>query len=117
MSMTELEAIEILELINNVYDMKFNKIKYNLWVEQLTQYGDFDRTLHKTKKYVRESRYKPTIAQIIDRKPPEMKSAVIPEEQTDKYRMQHDKEFRERRRQLRKQWQKMKEDWGLDDEY
>ena len=37
MSMTELEAIEILELINNVYDMKFNKIKYNLWVEQLTQ--------------------------------------------------------------------------------
>ena len=26
MSMTELEAIEILELINNVYDMKFNKI-------------------------------------------------------------------------------------------
>lgn len=67
MSMTELEAIEILELINNVYDMKFNKIKYNLWVEQLTQYGDFDRTLHKTKKYVRESRYKPTIAQIIDR--------------------------------------------------
>ncbi len=30
MPMTELEAIEILELINNVYDMKFNKIKYNL---------------------------------------------------------------------------------------
>lgn len=117
MSMTELEAIEILELINNVYDMKFNKIKYNLWVEQLTQYGDFDRTLHKTKKHVRESRYKPTIAQIIDRKPPEMESAVIPEEQTDKYRMQHDKEFREKRQQLRKQWQKMKEDWGLDDEY
>ena len=49
MSMTEIEAIEILELINNVYDMKFNEIKYNLWVEQLTQYGDFDRTLHKTK--------------------------------------------------------------------
>ena len=68
MPMTELEAIEILELINNVYDMKFNKIKYNLWVEQLTQYGDYDRTLHKTKKYIRESRYKPTIAQIIDRK-------------------------------------------------
>ena len=117
MPMTELEAIEILELINNVYDMKFNKIKYNLWVEQLTQYGDYDRTLHKTKKYIRESRYKPTIAQIIDRKPPEIESAVIPEEQTDKYRMQHDKEFRERRQQLRKEWQKMKEDWGLDDEY
>lgn len=41
MSMTELEAIEILELINNVYDMKFNKIKYNLWVEQLTQLWGF----------------------------------------------------------------------------
>lgn len=106
MSMTELEAIEILELINNVYDMKFNEIKYNLCVV-------FYRNPH----IVWESRYKPTISQIIDRKPPEMESAVIPEEQTDKYRMQHDKEFREKRQQLRKQWQKMKEDWGLDDEY
>lgn len=116
MPMTKAEAFEIIELVNNVYDMKFNDTKFDLWLEQIMNYGDYDRTLHKTKKYIRESRYKPTIAQIIDRKPPEMESAVIPEEQTDQYRMQHDKEFREKRQQLREQWQKMKEDWGLDDE-
>lgn len=49
MPMTKAEAFEIIELVNNVYDMKFNDTKFDLWLEQIMNYGDYDRTLHKTK--------------------------------------------------------------------
>ena len=45
-----------------------------------------------------------------------MESAVIPEEQTDKYRMQHDKEFREKAT-IKKTMAKDERGLGLDDEY
>lgn len=40
-----------MSLVDSAYNMDFAKddLKAKLWVEQLTKYGDYDRSLHKTK--------------------------------------------------------------------
>ena len=118
MTMTNKEAATIISLIDTAFDMNFTKdeFKARLWVEQLTAYGDYDRTLRKTKKYIRESRYKPTIAQIIDYKPPEMESTVPPEEETHAYKMKHDSEYASQHRRLKERWEQLKREWAEEDE-
>ena len=118
MTMTNKEAATIISLIDAAFDMNFAKdeFKVRLWVEQLTAYGDYDRTLRKTTKYIRESRYKPTIAQIIDYKPPEMESTVPPEEETHAYKMKHDSEYASQHRRLKERWEQLKREWAEEDE-
>ena len=47
MPMTEAEAFNIIELVGNVYDMKFNDEKYKIWLDFLTKNGDYQQTLLK----------------------------------------------------------------------
>ena len=47
MPMTEVEAFNIIELVGNVYDMKFNDEKYKIWLDFLTKNGDYQQTLLK----------------------------------------------------------------------
>ena len=49
MPMTEAEAFNIIELVGNVYDMKFNDEKYKIWLDFLTKNGDYQQTLLKNK--------------------------------------------------------------------
>ena len=118
MTMTNKEAATILSLVDSAYNMNFPKddLKAKLWVEQLTKYGDYDRSLHKTKKYIREHKFKPTVSEIMDSKPKQSNDIVIPEEETHEYRMKHDPEYAKNREKLKQQWEKMKQEWMSEDE-
>jgi hypothetical protein len=118
MTMTKREAATILSLVDSAYNMKFadDNLKTQLWVEQLTTYGDYDKTLYKTKKYIREHKYKPTLSEIVDSKPKQTDDVTIPIEETHEYRMQHDPVYRKNREQLKKQWEQKKKEWlDIDD--
>ena len=69
MPMTEAEAFNIIELVGNVYDMKFNDEKYKIWLNFLTKNGDYQQTLLKTKQYIKEKKFKPTVSEILGYKP------------------------------------------------
>ncbi|MBF7022515.1 hypothetical protein [Staphylococcus kloosii] len=118
MTMTNKEAATIISLIDTAFNMNFTKdeFKARLWVEQLTTYGDYDKTLYKTKKYIREHKYKPTLSEIVDSKPKQTDDIIIPKEETHEYRMQHDPNYRKNREQLKKQWEQKKKEWlDIDD--
>ena len=118
MTMTNKEAATIISLIDTAFNMNFTKdeFKARLWVEQLTTYGDYDKTLYKTKKYIREHKYKPTLSEIVDSKPKQTDDVTIPIEETHEYRMQHDPKKKKNREQLKKQWEQKKKEWlDIDD--
>ena len=83
--MTEAEAFNIIELVGNVYDMKFNDEKYKIWLDFLTKNGDYQRTLLKTKQYIKEKKYKPTLSEIMSYKPKSKVVDTIPVEDTKAY--------------------------------
>lgn len=118
MTMTKKEAVTILSLIDSAFNMNFanDDLKTKLWLEQLMKFGDYDRTLYKSKKYIREQKYRPTVSEIMDSKPVQVNESLIPEEETHEYRMKHDPEYVKNREQLKKKWQKMKSEWLNDDE-
>lgn len=116
--MTNKEAATIISLIDTAFNMDFTKdeFKARLWVEQLTTYGDYDETLYKTKKYIREHKFKPTLSEIVDSKPKQSNDIVIPEEETHEYRMKHDAEYAKNREVLKNKWQQMKQEWMNEDD-
>lgn len=118
MTMNKKEAVTILSLIDSAFNMNFanDDLKTKLWLEQLMMYADYDRTLHKTKKYIREQKYKPSLSEVMDSKPTLVNESLIPEEETHEYRMKHDPEYVKNREQLKKKWQKMKSEWMNDDD-
>ncbi|WP_353423634.1 replicative helicase loader/inhibitor [Staphylococcus xylosus] len=118
MTMNRKEAATIMSLVDSAYNMNFAKddLKARLWVEQLTKYGDYDKSLYKTKKYIRDHKFKPTVSEIMDSKPKQSKDIVIPEEETHEYRMKHDKEYAKNREALKNKWQQMKQEWMSEDD-
>src|SRR5699024_4299407 len=118
MTMTKKEAVTILSLVDSAYNMNFadDNLKTQLWVEYLNTYGDYNKTLYKTKKYIREHKYKPTVSEIMDSKPKQSNDVVIPEEETHEYRMKHDPEYAKNREKLKQQWEKMKQEWMNEDD-
>lgn len=117
MPMTEAEAFNIIELVGNVYDMKFNDEKYKIWLDFLTKNGDYQQTLLKTKQYIKEKKFKPTVSEILGYKPNTKIVDTIPVEETKAYKLQHDPEFKKRHEERKKKWQQMKQEWGvMDDE-
>lgn len=118
MGMTKKEATTIMSLIESAFNMNFTQddFKARLWVEQLTTYGDYDKTLYKTKKYIREHKYKPTLSEIVDSKPKQTDNVTIPIEETHEYRMKHDPEYAKNREKLKQQWEKMKQEWMSEDD-
>ena len=118
MTMNKKEAATIMSLVDSAYNMNFAKddLKARLWVEQLTTYGDYDETLYKTKKYIREHKFKPTLSEIVDSKPKQSNDIVIPKEETHEYRMKHDAEYAKNREKLKQQWEKMKQEWMNEDD-
>ena len=116
--MNKKEAATIMSLVDSAYNMNFAKddLKARLWVEQLTTYGDYDETLYKTKKYIREHKFKPTLSEIVDSKPKQSNDIVIPKEETHEYRMKHDPEYAKNREKLKQQREKMKQEWMSEDE-
>lgn len=95
MPMTKQEAIEILKLVEDVYDMGFNtnKQKAMTWIELLMQKGDYNPSLRKTKVYIQNNKFKPTVAELIDYKPKGVVIKEKPIEETHQYKLEHDQEY------------------------
>lgn len=66
--MTKEEAIEILEILYVTYP-NFNKNKMDgfnkIWLKRLMEDGNYKRTLRKTNDYTAESKFAPTLADIL----------------------------------------------------
>lgn len=118
MSMTKKEAVTIINLVDSAFNMNFSSddLKTKLWVEQLTQYADYEKSLYKTKKYIRENKFKPAIAEVMESKPKQTSDITIPIEETHEYRMKHDPEYAKNREKLKQQWEQMKQEWMSEDD-
>ena len=97
--------------------MKFDSDEQVLkeWLHLLIKYGDYQPTLLKTEQYIREKKYKPTLSDILAYKPKTKVIDTIPKEQTKAYKLQHDPEYKNVMKNVRK-WAQMKQDWGVVDE-
>lgn len=102
MPMTEQEAFQLISLVSDSYNMEFHKSKYDAWTSILTKEGDYKASVKKLKKFIKESKYKPTLADVLAIKPKEFVAEEKPKEETHQYKLKHDPEYAE-------QWRKVKE--------
>lgn len=118
MTMDKKQAATIMQMLESTYGMNFynDDTKARIWVEQLTKYGDYNKTLYQAKKHIRENKFKPSISEIVRSKPKETKALTIPVEETHEYRMKHDKGYAENRKKLKEKWARMKQDWVKENE-
>ena len=116
MVMTKSEAFKVIELVSSVYDMKFNDIKFDTWLEQLTEYGEYEGTLLKAKQHISRSKFKPTISEILKIQTKKAESVTVPEEETHVYKMKHDSEYASQHRKLKERWEQLKREWAEEDE-
>lgn len=99
MPMNKAEAFEIIELVSNVYDMKFNETKFDIWLEFLTRDGDYQPTLKEAKKYIKDGNtYPPKIPNIMRKAPKKLEYEELPDATKEhRYKMANDPEYRAKR--------------------
>ncbi|REH76187.1 hypothetical protein DOS79_09575 [Staphylococcus felis] len=112
--MSKQEALTILRLIDNAFTMNFTKEAVETWIDIISEKGDYEPTLNKTKYYIANNSYRPKIADIIAYKPKYFNNSKIPEEETKEYRLKHDENFGKEIAQARERWKKLKEELGIE---
>ena len=122
MSMTPKEAALIINELDIAYNMKLNdevnEPILDLWVNTLTKSGDYEPTLKRARQYIRTSKYKPNIADVIAYKPREIESKEIPLEETHEWKLENDKEYAKKWNELQERGKRMLAEWSADnDEY
>lgn len=100
MPMTKKEAFHIIEVISNVYNMELNDTKFNLWIQFLTEDGDYGPTMKMAKKYIKDGNvYPPKIPNIMRASPKLMKEDALDDETKEhRWRMENDPEYVKRRK-------------------
>ena len=120
MSMTPKEAALIINELDIAYNMKLNdevnEPILDLWVNTLTKSGDYEPTLKRARQYIRTSKYKPNIADVIAYKPREIESKVIPLEETHEWKLENDKEYAKKWNELQERGKRMLAEWSADDD-
>ncbi|NHM91468.1 hypothetical protein G8Y83_02090 [Staphylococcus sp. 10602379] len=112
--MLKKEALYILRLVNDVYTMNLTKEKASTWIEILSEKGDYEPTLRKTKNYIANNGYKPKVADILAYKPKEFNYTQVPEEQTKEYLLKNDPDYQKGLEEARERWRRMREELGFD---
>ncbi|MGV3043492.1 hypothetical protein ACEE08_11330 [Staphylococcus rostri] len=104
MPMSKQEAINILQKLEDLYDMGFNQNKQKTltWVEMLMNNGDYQLTLNKLKNFIKISKYKPNIADILADKPKPFIPDEKPIDQTHAYKLEHDPAYK-------KEWEEVRD--------
>ena len=102
--MTKKEAITILKLLEDVYDMGFNKneSKAKTWMNFLVEDGDYEPSLQTAKRYIKDGNtFPPKLPHILKKYPKTVKEEPI-DEKTAKHRwkMQNDPEYVARRKKI-----------------
>src|SRR5699024_3579509 len=120
MSMTPKEAALIINELDIAYNMKLNdevnEQILDLWVNTLTKSGDYEPTLKRARQYIRTSKYKPNIADVIAYKPREIESKEIPLEETHEWKLENDKEYAKKWNELQERGKRMLAEWSADDD-
>lgn len=120
MSMTPKEAALIINELDIAYNMKLNdevnEPILDLWVNTLTKSGDYEPTLKRARQYIRTSKYKPNIADVIAYKPREIESKEIPLEETHEWKLENDKEYANKWNELQERGKRMLAEWSADDD-
>ena len=120
MSMTPKEAGLIINELDIAYNMKLNdevnEPILDLWVNTLTKSGDYEPTLKRARQYIRTSKYKPNIADVIAYKPREIQSKEIPLEETHEWKLENDKEYAKKWNELQERGKRMLAEWSADDD-
>ena len=120
MSMTPKEAALIINELDIAYNMKLNyevnEPILDLWVNTLTKSGDYEPTLKRARQYIRTSKYKPNIADVIAYKPREIESKEIPLEETHEWKLENDKEYAKKWNELQERGKRMLAEWSADDD-
>lgn len=120
MSMTPKEAALIINELDIAYNMKLNDEMnepiLDLWVNTLTKSGDYEPTLKRARQYIRTSKYKPNIADVIAYKPREIESKEIPLEETHEWKLENDKEYAKKWNELQERGKRMLAEWSADDD-
>ena len=120
MSMTPKEAALIINELDIAYNMKLNdevnEPILDLWVNTLTKSGDYEPTLKRVRQYIRTSKYKPNIADVIAYKPREIESKEIPLEETHEWKLENDKEYAKKWNELQERGKRMLAEWSADDD-
>ena len=120
MSMTPKEAGLIINELDIAYNMKLNDEMnepiLDLWVNTLTKSGDYEPTLKRARQYIRTSKYKPNIADVIAYKPREIESKEIPLEETHEWKLENDKEYEKKWNELQERGKRMLAEWSADDD-
>lgn len=64
--MTEKEALKILSLCQNTYNMEFSKSKLTTWLNFLMEHGDYERSMKKLNdRILSGNQYQPVLAEIV----------------------------------------------------
>ncbi|UXR72337.1 MULTISPECIES: hypothetical protein [unclassified Staphylococcus] len=97
MAMNKQQAISILQKIDDLYDMGFNQNKQKAitWVETLMRNGDYEQTIIKLNNFMKASKFKPTIADVLASKPKAFEIDEKPVEETHQYKLEHDPAYRQ----------------------
>ncbi|UOC12419.1 hypothetical protein [Staphylococcus agnetis] len=114
MPMLKKEALHILRVVNDVYTMNLTKEKASTWIEILSEKGDYEPTLRKTKNYIANNGYKPKVADILAYKPKVFNYTQVPEEQTKEYLLKNDPNYQKGLEEARERWRRMREELGFD---
>ena len=120
MSMTPKEAALIINELDIAYNMKLNdevnEPTLDLWVNTLTKSGDYEPTLKRARQYIRTSKYKPNIADVIAYKPREIEDREVPLEETHEWKLKHDTEYANKWHELQERGKRMLAEWSADDD-
>ncbi|PTH70886.1 hypothetical protein BU586_02050 [Staphylococcus agnetis] len=91
--MKKSEALHIIEVIAETYNMSFNERKIDIWIDILSKEGDYNQSMKKLHNFIKQSKYKPTIADVLATKPRAFEMNEKPVEETHQYKLEHDPEY------------------------
>lgn len=91
--MKKREALHIIEIVSETYNMPFDEKKIDIWISILTKEGDYKQSLNKLYSFIKQSKYKPTVADVLAIKPKTFVPTEKPIEKTHAYKLEHDPEY------------------------
>lgn len=114
MPMTKEEAAEIIKLANNVYEINLDREKASLWLDLLSEDGDYQPTMNKLKQYIKDGNpYPPKIPNIMRSYPKQLEHKIDDETKEHQQKMKNDPDYRKQRdKALQKLRDKMREFGG-----
>lgn len=92
--MKKREALHIIEIVSETYNMPFDEKKIDIWINVLTKEGDYKQSLNKLYSFIKQSKYKPTVSDVLAIKPKTFVPDKVPVEETHQYKLEHDPAYK-----------------------